>query len=104
MKMPSRIQRDENLELKEKHTISFAVLDMKRLNMRYNIIVASLHVLLCCHLLKHGQFRQVSQEQMRRGSFHTLAIHDSLDPHGSNHKLIHSPQNNVSNPHEQRCE
>jgi hypothetical protein len=30
MKMPSRIERDENLELKEKHTISLAVLDMKR--------------------------------------------------------------------------
>jgi hypothetical protein len=55
--MPSRIERDENLELKEKHTISLAVLDMKRLKMRYNIIVANLHVLLCFCLLKHSSFQ-----------------------------------------------
>jgi hypothetical protein len=50
------------------------------------------------------KFRQVSQDQMRRGSFHTLSIHDSLDPHGTDHKLIHHPHNNVSNPQEQHSE
>jgi hypothetical protein len=30
LKMPSRIVRKEDLELKEKHTISLTILDMKR--------------------------------------------------------------------------
>ncbi len=37
------IERDENLELKEKHTIILVVLDMKRKNMRYNVVVTGLH-------------------------------------------------------------
>jgi hypothetical protein len=43
MKMPRIIERDENLDLKEKHTISLAILDMKRKNMRYNVVVTGLH-------------------------------------------------------------
>jgi hypothetical protein len=43
MKMPRIIERDENLELKKKHTISLAILDMKRKNMQYNVVVTSLH-------------------------------------------------------------
>jgi hypothetical protein len=43
MKMPKTIERDENLELKEKHTISLAILDMKRKNMKYNVVVTDFH-------------------------------------------------------------
>ncbi len=41
--MPKIIERDENLDLKEKHTISLAILDMKRKNM--NVVVTDLHAL-----------------------------------------------------------
>ncbi len=41
--MPRIIERDENLELKGKHIRSLAILDMKRKNMRYNVVVTGLH-------------------------------------------------------------
>jgi hypothetical protein len=70
MKIPcTTIERDENLELEEKPTISVAVLRMKRWNMRYNVIVASLHILFCFCLLKHPNFRQVSHHQIKEGPF-----------------------------------
>jgi hypothetical protein len=43
MKMPKIIERDENLELKEKHIMSLAILDMKRKNMKYNVVVTGFH-------------------------------------------------------------